>query len=154
MKDNESITQIRATIPEGYRIDMALKRRGIVPGYWMIGTGRRNVKMKIKTIDAIETMSKLTPQEWKVLQILKEDILKYDELNNKMYSSCHVSYEPKLLTPTQKAQFYTGTKRLIERGLIIREKRKHYMINPAFIIPTHYDKEETEWLELVLNHRQ
>ncbi len=38
----------------------------------------------IISIDAIETMSALTPQEWRVLQILKEDLLKYDKLNNKI----------------------------------------------------------------------
>jgi len=146
MKDH-SITNLNIDIPEGMKAEVKIKRKGVTPGYWRIANSKGK-HMNIESIDAFEMMSKLTPQEFRVINILKNDFLKWDDINEEYYASCHVVYEPALMNATEKKQFNTGVRRLIEHKLLVREKRKHYMFNPAFIIPTNYNKEEREWIEL------
>ena len=148
---NNSITNVNINVPKGREIKISTTIRGRTPGYWKLSNGSKCKDMNIEAIDAFEVMAKLTPQEFRVINILKKDLLKYDEQNEEYYASCHVSYEPATMTPTEKNQFKVGAKRLIENGLLVREKRKHYMFNPAFIIPTNYNKEEVEWIRCVDN---
>ena len=143
----DSITNINLNVPNGMVADVKLKPRGRTPGYWRIGNKRECLNMKLEPVDAIEVMSTLTPQEWKVLKILEKNVLKYDKINDIYYTSCHVSYDPSNMTSTQKQQWKTGSNRLIDKQLLKREKRKHYMINPAFMIPTNYELEEQQWID-------
>jgi len=153
LEDNYSISQINVSIPLGREVKINSTIRGMTPGYWKLGNNTRCRNMKLTAIDALEIMAELTPQEFRAIIVLKEDLLKYDDLNDEYFASCHVSYEPKLFNPTQKNQLNTGFNRLIKRGLLIREKRKHYMFNPSFIIPTNYEKEELEWIALYIEHQ-
>ena len=144
-KDNSSIANVNINVPKGREIKISTTIRGRTPGYWKISNGSKCKDMNIPEIDAFEVMSKMTPQEFRVINILKKDILKYDTQNEEYYASCHVSYDPSTMSATEKNQFNTGVNRLIASGLMVREKRKHYMFNPAFILPTNYNKEEREW---------
>lgn len=147
--DNQSISNVSINIPEGKVLGLIPKEKITYPNRYQIGSGMDNKRIHEPAIDAIELMSTLTPQEWFVLNTLKNvnKLLKLDD-EYKYYSSCIVSTKYVSFTPTQKNQFSTGFKRLKKKDLVRRIKRQEYIINPDFIIPTHYQKELKQWNEL------
>ena len=104
---------------------------------------------KVKqSLDAYSLMSTFTPQEWYVLNTLKDIGFIHMDDNHKYYSSNIVSTKCLSLTSTQKNQFSTGFKRLKSKDVLKRIKRQLYIINPDFQIPTNYNDEYKIWNQL------
>lgn len=154
--DSNSVPQISIGNPENKNILIKFIDNKYLPPHWRIGTGLGANFMRTRAIDAIDAMAKMSPQELYVLLVLKNDLLKVQSVYNpktkkmedQFYSSCHVKYNASLLNQRQKAKFKEGTKRLKDKGLILLEGRQRWMINPNFIIPTNYQKEENDWINL------
>jgi hypothetical protein len=120
------------------------------PQYYRISVGShfrgRNMQIPIKTIDALDVMSKFTPQEWYVINLLKDvGLIHYDSDENRSYSSNIVSLKG---VEYDKRKFSIGYKRLHDKDLMKRIKRQQYIINPLFITPTYFDKEYKIWKSL------
>ena len=145
---NKSIASLNIELPEGQELTVGSKKKGFVPTYYKICQGniyKENDKVK-SSLDAYELMSTFTPQEWFVLNTLKEiGFVHYDKDNKKFYSSNIVSTKSCNLNPTKKNQFSTGFKRLKDKSIVRRIKRQLYIINPDFQIPTYYEKEKEIW---------
>ena len=158
MKDDKSIPQVSVDNPDNKSFEVKfIDVWRFLPPYWKIGTGGRMNYMRIEPVNAIKVMAKMTPQEFYVLEILLKSLLKtkwvFDPKQKKevpvQYTSCYVSYKASTLDKNQKAKFKEGAKRLVKKGLLAREKREHFMINPAFIIPSEYPTEENDWIMLL-----
>ena len=156
MKDNNIIPHVSVGNPDGKGVEIRFVDRNNAPPRWQLGSGARMNYMRIEPVDMFAVMAKLSPQEHYVLNVLKNDLLKVEWIFNsktkkdeaKYYASSHVSYDASLLDINQKAKFKEGAKRLIAKKLLVREKRQHFMINPAFVVPSKYSAEENEWMLL------
>ena len=92
MESKRSITQMSINLPEGKELETRLVDRRSQPNRYQIGSGMKQKTLKNQPIDALEIMATFTPQEWFVVNTLKEinDLLKIDD-NGKRYASCIVS---------------------------------------------------------------
>ncbi len=149
--DTKSITTVNIELPEGNNIILSSKKKGFVPSYYRICQGNiyREGNIMKQSLDAYELMSTFTPQEWYVLNTLKQiGFVHYDTKFNKHYSSNIISTKSLKLNSTQKNQFSTGYKRLNSKNIIKRIKRQLYIINPDFQIPTNYKNEKETYEQL------
>lgn len=144
-----SITSLSVKIPEGKELNIGIMSKKVYPNRYQIGSGMQNKRIDTEPMDAINIMSTFTPQEWFVINTLKEvsGLLKLDD-EYKYYSSCIVSIKGNNLTDNQRNQFSTGFKRLRDKNIVRRIKRQEYIINPDFIIPTKYNTEMNIWNSL------
>ena len=148
MEDIASITQHSYKIPLGYKFEGRLVAQGKCPAYVKHSNGRGYKDMKLQPIWATEVMSKFSPAEWFAYLVLEPATLYLNQNDWTYYTSCHVVPDMSKLTEPEKRKFRRGVQRLIGKNLLVREKRGHYMLNPAFLIPSCYDREEIEYLEL------
>lgn len=100
------------------------------PNYYMIGNGTMN-RHKIYAIDLLEEVAKSTKAEQFLLLSIKDGICYGNDYNPV------VKVVPE--TETQKQYIKLGYKSLVTRGLVLRIKKSHYMINPNALIPPDYE---------------
>lgn len=150
MKDNQIISQIHLTIPEGKELNISTKVKGNVPYHFSYGNGMNNKRINVEPIDAIEQFETFTPQEWYVFKLLKQEALFWDIDIGKYVTTCKVQIDSSLLNVQDRNKFTIGYKRLESKSLVKRIKRGgHYMINPNLLIPTRYTTEQSEWIKLI-----
>ena len=159
MKDNDSLAQngktklqLVAEMKDGKfnGINYRFTRDERSPQYYRISTGAPfsvgGTNMPINTIDALEVMSTFSPQEWYVINLLKNvGLVHYDSETKRSYSSNIVSLKG---IDYDKRKFSIGYKRLHDKDLVKRIKRQEYIINPLFIMPTYFEKEYKLWKEI------
>ena len=114
------------------------KRRVIKPNYLMIGNGTMN-KNKIFGIDLLKELANSTKAEQFLLLAIKDGITYENEYNPVVKVVAE--------TVTHKQYLKTGYKSLLERGLVVRIKQSHYMINPNALIPINYEESLRIWEE-------
>jgi hypothetical protein len=85
----------------------------------------------LESIDGRKAYTQSTKSELFVLELV-------DELMDKTTNIVRISL--KAHNKTEKERIKTGTRKLIARGLLIRIKREHYMVNPWFFVPQRNDQ--------------
>ena len=113
------------------------------PNYFMIGNGTMN-KHKIYGIDLLRELANSTKAEQFLLLAIKDGITFENE-----YSPI-VKVIPE--TETQRQYIKLGYKSLLARGLVVRVKKAHYMINPNALIPLDYEGSIHIWEEAISKH--
>ena len=116
------------------------KRRAIKPNYFMVGNGTMN-KQKVYGIDLLRELADSTKAEQFLLLAIKDGIC-YDN----GYSPI-VKVVPE--TDTQRQYIKLGYKSLLARGLVVRVKKSHYMINPNALIPIDYEQAMVDWNQAI-----
>ena len=116
------------------------KRRAIKPNYLMIGNGTMN-KNRIFGIDLLKELANSTKAEQFLLLAIKDGITYENEYNPIVKIVAE--------TETHKKYLKIGYKSLLERGLVVRIKQSHYMINPNALIPLDYEEALKIWEEAV-----
>ena len=100
------------------------------PNFVMVGNGTTN-KDGLVSIDLVREMSELTKPAMYTLLWIKEAIV-WDNPDGEV---CVYMSD---LTNAQQQQFKRGYKELSTKGLALRTRRSHYMINPNALIPLDY----------------
>ncbi len=133
--------------------ELKKKKKTYSPYVFRFGNGANNSflfrnEKRYKPMDAIEIMSTFTPQEWRFIKLLKDEMNVQDE-EYKVYTTCSVKIDTKGLTPKDRKVFSTAYKRLHEKDIVRRIKRGgYYMINPNFIVPRDYKTELQNYYDL------
>ena len=112
------------------------------PNYFMIGNGTMN-RHQIYGIDLLTELANTSKAGQYLLLAIKDGITWDNDYH----------YEVKVVgeTSTEKQYIKAGYKELYDRGLVVRTKRAHYMINPNALIPPDYDSALAKWNELELD---
>ena len=110
------------------------------PNYFMVGNGTMN-KNKIFGIDLLTELVNCTKAaQWLILQI--KSGITYDNGYNPV-----VKINRQALTSTEQQYLVKGYAELLDKDLVRRIKRSHYMINPNALIPPNYDEAVKVWNE-------
>ena len=93
------------------------------------------------SIDGRKAYTQSTKSELYLLELVGEGMCK---------SSNRIRIPMKDFNITEKERIKTGTRKLIQRGLLIRIKREHYMVSPWFFVPQQTDQLEAllQWNKL------
>jgi len=96
---------------------------------------------KVKTVDALDEMSKFTKPEMEFFMLLKNSLIR-------PYKTLVVRLNTKGFNGTTKQHVKIGYQRLYKKDLVRRVKRGVYMINPSMILMTDEDRsvQETIWI--------
>lgn len=114
------------------------KRRAKKPNYFMIGNGTMN-KHKIYGIDLLKELTECSKAgQFLILQIK-------DGINHINGYHHVVKVDRKELTSTECQYLAKGYKELVEKDLVRRVKRGHYMINPNALVPVDYEQALEDW---------
>ncbi len=105
----------------------------IKPNYFMIGKGAG--------MDLLKEAAKSTKAEQFLLLSIADGISHGNDCNSV------VKVVPE--TETQRQYMKLGYKSLAARGLVLRIKKSHYMINPNALIPLDYEGALRIWEEAV-----
>ena len=117
---------------------LAINRIKVInkPNYLMIGNGTMN-KHKIFGIDLLRELANSSKAAQYLLLAIKDGI-NFD--NN---------YNPVVRvlgkTSTEKQYIIIGYKELLDRNLVVRVKKSHYMVNPNALIPPDYQSAIELW---------
>ncbi len=85
------------------------------------------------SIDGRMAYTQSTKSELFVLELVDERMCK---------SSNRITILMKGFNKSEKERIKTGTRKLIQRGLLIRIKKEHYMVSPWFFVPQRTDQSE------------
>ena len=111
------------------------------PNYFMVGNGTMN-KNKIFGIDLLTELVNCTKAaQWLILQI--KSGITYDNNYNPV-----VRIDRQTLTSTEQQYLVKGYAELVDKDLVRRIKRSHYMINPNALIPPNYEEAIKVWNEV------
>ncbi len=138
MKVNDkSITNVSLDVPKGHTVKI-VKESDLNISYIMVGSGAKNMKSKLTSINIIKAMRGMTSPEQYATEVL-QDTSRWirDEITDEMYSD-GISYIPAKYWERDgdKRTFVRGIKGLREKGLAIKLNKTQYMANPLMIIPT------------------
>lgn len=93
---------------------------------WLIPfTPIGNKTMNENTLDALDVICSFSPAELYALKQVKD----------KINTEHEVRITKKGYTSANQQKLVKGLKGLIERGLIYRLRREHYIVNPFFLVP-------------------
>lgn len=110
------------------------------PNYFMVGNGTMN-KHKIYGIDLLRELADSTKAEQFLLLSIKDGIT-YDNGYSPIVKVVgSTKYEQNMITE--------GYKSLLARGLVVRVKKSHYMINPNALIPIDYEQAMVDWNQAI-----
>lgn len=136
--EDKSSTSIQVDSTE--EVTISRKSKYETPPFIMAGSGEQN--RTGKTIDAFDTICNFSKPEQYAFRKLYER-LEYWEEHRNIGNLCEVR---KCTIPTEKQQsFDKGIRDLIEKGLVKRPKKEHYIINPNLIVPPKYLEALVEW---------
>lgn len=140
LKTDKSVVTILTSTEYKVRFE---KRRELSPNYLRVGNGTMN-KSKIYAIDLLKELANSTKAEQFLLLAIKDGITYENEYNPVVKVVAE--------TETHKKYLKTGYKSLLERGLVVRVKQSHYMINPNALIPLDYEDSIRIWEEAISKH--
>lgn len=116
------------------------KKKYTSPPFSMVGNGNKN---RFGTsLNLIELLCEFSKAEqfafWKVIETLKciGD-------SRKKHNVCPVFMKD--LSSADKQKFKSGITDLINKGIVKRSKKEHYMVNPNLIISKEYADDMTMW---------
>ena len=113
------------------------------PNYFMIGNGTMN-RHKIYGIDLLRELANSTKAEQFLLLSIKDGIIFENGYSPIVKVTGSNKYEQNMITE--------GYKSLLTRGLVVRVKKAHYMINPNALIPLDYEDSIRIWEEAISKH--
>ena len=119
------------------------QKRATKPNYFMIGNGTMN-KHRMYAIDLLEEVAKSTKAEQFLLLSIKDGICYGNDYNPVVNVIGETKYQQNMITE--------GYKSLAARGLVLRVKKAHYMINPNALIPPDYEGALQVWEATVRKH--
>lgn len=110
------------------------------PNYLMVGNGTMN-RHKIYGIDLLKEVANSNKAEQFLLLSIKDGIT-YDNGYSPIVKVIgSTKYEQNMITE--------GYKSLFARGLVVRTKKAHYMINPNALIPIDYEQAMIDWNQAI-----
>lgn len=109
------------------------------PPFFMSGNGGTNLNGQ--SIDLISTLCTFTKPEQMAFIKLTEQ-LECIKDSRKAHNLCVVKIKD---LGKEQQSFKIGIKKLIDKGLVRRAQKEHYMINPDLIITTKYTEDKIEW---------
>ena len=141
MERKVSITQI-ALKPNQEAVTVIQDKRKepvkeILPYHFRIGNGYYNQRIDVMSIDFIDEIEKMSPQELWFLKLLKDNFLNSGTNHSHIINS--------KLSSAEQQKLKKGYKRMSEKDLVRRTKREHYMLHPDLIIPINYRDEKEQW---------
>ena len=121
---------------------LAINRTKVVnkPNYLMIGNGTMN-KHKIFGIDLLRELANSSKAAQYLLLAIKDGI-NFDNNYNPVVKVIGK-------TSTEKQYVITGYKELLDRQLVVRVKKSHYMVNPNALIPPDYQSAIELWNSVI-----
>ena len=120
-----------------------VQKRATKPNYFMIGNGTMN-KHKIFGIDLLRELANSTKAEQFLLLAIKDGINYENDYSPIVRVVGDTKYKQNMITEAYKS--------LLARGLVVRVKKAHYMINPNALIPIDYEGSLRIWEEAVSKH--
>ena len=132
---NEDKIPVTVFINRTDTVEVKSTSRG-TPNFFRVGNGTMN-KKKIQSINLLQEMANAS----KAAQYLLLGITNGIEYSNDYH------YVVKVIptTETQKSYLKQGYKELVQKNLVKRVKRSHYMINPDALIPLEYEEAKKLW---------
>ena len=117
----------------------ARKQKYDYPPFIMVGNGEQNKNGQ--SIDIVDTLCTFSKPEQMAFKKISEQLECLKD-SRKKHNACVV--KNKDLGKAQQ-NFKTGVSSLINKGLVKRIKREHYLINPDLIITKNYLEDKIEW---------
>lgn len=132
---NEDKIPVTVYINRTDTVEVKSTSRG-TPNFFRVGNGTMN-KKRIQSINLLQEIANAS----KAAQYLLLAITNGIEYSNDYH------YVVKVIptTETQKRYLKQGYKELVQKDLVRRVKRSHYMVNPNALIPIEYEEAQTMW---------
>lgn len=137
LKQNKVAVTVYISPDESVNVE---KRKINKPNYLMVGNGTMN-KHRIYGVDLLRELANSSKAEQFVLLAIKDGISYENGYSPVVKVVGSTKYEQNMITE--------GYKSLVARGLVIRTKKAHYMINPNALIPLDYEEALKIWEEAV-----
>ena len=128
------------TIEANQEVTMSLKGKNTSPPFSMVGNGNKNKNGE--SLPLIETLCEFSKAEqFAFLKVI--ETLKCIGDSRKKHNVCPVFMKD--MRSAEQQKFKSGITDLINKGIVKRSKKEHYMVNPNLIISTSYEDDMTMW---------
>ncbi len=128
------------TIEDDEEVTVSRKGKYTYPPFSMVGNGNKNKNGEsLPFIDVLCEFSKA--EQFAFLKVIEK--LKCLEDSREKHNVCRVVM--KNLSSADKQKFKNGITDLINKEIVKRSKKEHYMVNPNLIISTSYADDMTMW---------
>ena len=109
-----------------------------IPSHFRIGNGTMN-KHRIQSIDLLQELADASKAGQFLILAIKNGITHDNDFHH------IVKIKAKELTSYEKKLLVDGYKELYAKGIVVRTKQSHYMINPNALIPIDYEQALKDW---------
>ena len=128
------------TIDSDEEVTVSRKGKYTYPPFSMVGNGKKN--QYGTSLNLIETLCEFSKAEqFAFLKVI--ETLKCIGDSRKKHNVCPVFMKD--MSSAEQQKFKSGITDLINKGIVKRSKKEHYMVNPNLIISTSYADDMTMW---------